>query len=240
LIDRTHRPESCPHQADAVVETRVCELRREHPWWGPRRIAHELARTAAEGSTAPGKSTVYRILVRHGLIEPGRRRRKRRDYRRWQRETPMALWQIDIVGGLMLADGTECKVVTGVDDHSRFCVIATVVVRATGRAVCLAFAEALRRYGVPEEILTDNGKQFTDRFGKGGEVLFDRICRDNGITHRLTEAASPTTTGKVERFQCATRRVVASPAQPGRTRREVLGSDGLPGAERLRGQEHAS
>lgn len=57
----------------------------------------------------------------------------------------MALWQIDIVGGLMLADGTERKVVTGVDDHSRFCVIATVVVRATGRAVCLAFAEALRR-----------------------------------------------------------------------------------------------
>ncbi|MDQ4092150.1 MAG: IS481 family transposase [Actinomycetota bacterium] len=214
LMDRTHRPELCPHQADAAVETRVCELRREHPWWGPRRIAHELARTAAEGSTPPGKSTVYRILVRHGLIEPGRRRRKRRDYRRWQRETPMALWQIDIVGGLMLADGTECKVVTGVDDHSRFCVIATVVVRATGRAVCLAFAEALRRYGVPEEVLTDNGKQFTDRFGKGGEVLFDRICRDNGITHRLTEPASPTTTGKVERFHKTFRREFLDHAKP--------------------------
>jgi transposase InsO family protein len=66
--------------------------------------------------------------------------------------------------------------------------------------VCLAFAEALRRYGVPEEVLTDNGKQFTDRFGKGAEVLFDRICRNNGITHRLTEPACPTTTGKVERF----------------------------------------
>ena len=49
-------------------------------------------------------------------------------------------------------------------------------------------------------MLTDNGKQFTDRFGKGGEVLFDRICRDNAITHRLTQPASPTTTGKVERF----------------------------------------
>jgi transposase InsO family protein len=56
-----------------------------------------------------------------------------------------------------------------VDDHSRFCVIAPVV-RATGRAVCLAFAEALRRYGMPDEVLTDNGKQFTARFGKGGEV----------------------------------------------------------------------
>ena len=156
LMDRSHRPPSCPHQASAEVETRVCELRREHPRWGPRRIAHELAAASTpDGSTPPGKSTVHRILRRHGLIEPGRRRRKRREYRRWERETPMALWQIDIVGGLMLADGTECKVVTGVDDHSRFCVMAAVVVRATGRAVCLAFAEALRRYGVPDEVLSD-------------------------------------------------------------------------------------
>jgi hypothetical protein len=86
---------------------------------------------------------------------------------------------MDIVGGVMLADGTEAKVVTGVDDHSRFAVIAKVVRRATGQAVCLALAEGLTRFGVPEELLTDNGKQFTDRFGKGGEVLFDRICREN-------------------------------------------------------------
>ena len=83
----------------------------------------------------------------------------------------MALWQLDIVGGVFLADGTEAKIVTGVDDHSRYCVIASVVARATGRAVCLAFAAALRAFGVPGEVLTDNGKQFTDRFGKGGEVL---------------------------------------------------------------------
>ena len=214
LMDRTHRPPSCPHQACAEVETRVCELRREHPRWGPRRIAHELAATSSQDSTPPGKSTVHRILRRHGLIEPGRRRGKRREYRRWERQTPMALWQIDIVGGVILADGTECKVVTGVDDHSRFCVMACVVPRATGRAVCLAFAEALHRYGVPEEVLTDNGKQFTDRFGKGGEVLFDRICRDNGITHRLTQPASPTTTGKVERFHGSFRREFLNHAEP--------------------------
>jgi len=72
--------------------------------------------------------------------------------------------------------------------------------------VCTAFAEALTKYGVPEEMLTDNGKQFTDRFGHGGEVLFDRICRENGIAHRLTQPASPTTTGKVERFHQTLRR----------------------------------
>ena len=66
--------------------------------------------------------------------------------------------------------------------------------------MCLAFAAALAEFGVPEEVLTGNGKQFTDRFGKGGEVLFDRICRDNAIIHRLTLPRHPTTTGKIERF----------------------------------------
>ena len=129
----------------------------------------------------------------------------------------MALWQMDLVGGIFLADGTEAKLVTGVDDHSRFCVICQVVVRATGRAVCLAFAAALRQFGVPGEVLTDNGKQFTDRFGKGGEVLFDRICRDNGIIHRLTQPRHPTTTGKIERFHGSLRRELLNDASRSRT-----------------------
>jgi hypothetical protein len=63
------------------------------------------------------------------------------------------------------------------------------------------FAAALARHGVPQELLTDNGKVFTGRFAPHpGEVLFDRICRENDITHRLTGVRSPTTTGKVERF----------------------------------------
>ncbi|WP_442819055.1 IS481 family transposase [Streptomyces sp. NBC_01235] len=210
LADRSRRPASCPHQASAEVEAAVCELRRKHPRWGPRRIAHVLERSG-EVSPVPSRMTVYRILVRHGLVEPGVRRRKRSDYKRWQRDRAMQLWQMDIVGGVMLVNPvtgelTEAKVVTGVDDHSRYCVIASVVERATGRAVCAAFAQALQTFGVPEEVLTDNGKQFTDRFGQGGEVLFDRICRENGIAHRLTQPASPTTTGKVERFHQTLRR----------------------------------
>ncbi|WP_230687359.1 IS481 family transposase [Catellatospora vulcania] len=199
LEDRSTRPDSCPHQAPPVVEAAVCELRRAHPRWGARRIEYELGRNGCPGPV-PSRMTIYRILLRHGLLSPRKRGRRREDFKRWQRDAPMLLWQLDIVGGVLLADGTEAKIVTGVDDHSRFCVIATVVARATGRAVCLAFAQALARFGVPEEVLTDNGKQFTDRFGKGGEVLFDRICRENGIVHRLTQPASPTTTGKVERF----------------------------------------
>jgi hypothetical protein len=131
----------------------------------------------------------------------------------------MALWQLDIVYGPRLVDATtgevrEVRIVTGVDDHSRYCVIARVVERATGRATCLAFSEALARYGAPEEVLTDNGKQFTDRFGQGGEVLFDKICRRNAIAHRLTQPRSPTTTGKIERFHQTLRRELLDDARP--------------------------
>ena len=208
LIDQPKRPDTSPGQTSVEVEALICEMRREHPRWGARRIAHELAATGV--AAVPSRTTVHRVLVRHGLVQPRPRRRDRSSYRRWERDTPMALWQLDIVGGIPVLDQSgrviEAKIVTGVDDHSRFAVIAAVVARATGRVVCLAFAEALRRYGIPEEVLTDNGKQFTARFGRGGEVLFDRICRDNAITHRLTQPASPTTTGKVERFHQTLRR----------------------------------
>ncbi|MFF4040647.1 IS481 family transposase [Streptomyces sp. NPDC001816] len=206
LADRSHRPASCPHRIAGEVEALMCELRRRHPGWGPRRLVHELERRGI--TPVPSRATVYRVLVRNGLVEPGVRKRRRSDYRRWERSTAMELWQMDIVGGVLLADGSECKMVTGIDDHSRFMVIAKVVQRATARAVCLAFGEALVRFGVPGEVLTDNGKQFTARFspGKPGETMFDRICRENGIAHRLTKPQSPTTTGKIERFHQTLRR----------------------------------
>jgi transposase InsO family protein len=199
LADKSSKPESCPHQIAPVVEARVVALRRQHPRWGPRSIRTQLAK---EGfAPVPGVSSIYRTLVRHHLLEPTQRKRSRADYKRWERSRSMELWQMDVVGRFYLADGTEVKVVTGVDDHSRFCVCARVVARATARPVCEALQWALEKHGVPDQILTDNGKVFTARFGQGpGPVLFDRICANNGIRHLLTAPFSPTTTGKVERF----------------------------------------
>jgi transposase InsO family protein len=205
LADRSHRPSACPHQVPAEVEAQICELRREHPGWGPRRIAHQLARLGVQ--PLPGRSSIYRCLRRHRLIELRRRRRRREEFRRWERERPMQLWQMDVMGGVELDDGTELKVVTGVDDHSRFCVAAGLVTRATSKAVCEVLTASLARYGVPDEILTDNGKCFTGRYGpRPVEVLFDRVLRENGISHRHTGVRSPTTTGKIERFHQSVRR----------------------------------
>jgi transposase InsO family protein len=199
LVDRSHRPPRCSHQMDPAIEVWILEARRRHPDWGPRRLVHEVIRAGLE--PIPSRSRVYRALKRSGMIDPTARRRRDRRFKRWERGGAMELWQMDVVGGVLLADGTQCKILTGIDDHSRFVVCAGVMARATSRAVCGHFAAAMRAHGVPQEILTDNGKVFTGRFGlRDTEVLFDRICRENGIDHLLTAPRSPTTTGKIERF----------------------------------------
>jgi len=165
LADRSSRPGSCPHQMAAVVEATVVAMRRAHPAWGPDRIRWQLARDGVE--PLPGRSSVYRALVRHGLVDGTKRKRRRGDYRRWERSRSMELWQMDVMGRVHLADGRELKVVTGIDDHSRFVVCARLVARATARPVCAALIEALRRHGIPAQLLTDNGKVFTARFGLG-------------------------------------------------------------------------
>jgi transposase InsO family protein len=201
LGDRSSRPHGCPHQMSPATEAWIVEVRRAHPAWGADRIGYQLAKDGVV--PVPGRTSIYRAVHRNGLVVPGRRRRRRADYRRWERARPMELWQMDVVGGFHLADGTELKAVSGIDDSSRFGVSAKLVRRATTGPVCEALLAALRRWGVPEQILTDNGKVFTGRFGPAGssaEVLFDRICAENGIRHLLTAPRSPTTTGKIERW----------------------------------------
>ena len=75
--------------------------RRSRPYWGPRRLVFELAKRAV-----PSASAVYRALLRAGMIDPTLRDRRSRKWKRWERGAPMELWQMDIVGGFPLADGS--------------------------------------------------------------------------------------------------------------------------------------
>jgi transposase InsO family protein len=213
LREVSRRPRNSPARLPAETEALVCELRRAHPRWGARRIAFEAAQRGV--AAAPSRATVHRVLVRNAMVTPQEQRHKRK-YRRWQRETPMALWQLDLVGGIYLADGRECKLLTGIDDHSRFVVCAAVLAVPSGRAVAEAFTAAMKQYGVPAEVLTDNGKQFTGRFTKPrpAEVMFERVCREHGITAKLTKPYSPTTTGKIERWHQTLRHELLDVAGP--------------------------
>src|SRR4029450_3136610 len=70
LVDRSHRPRSCPHQIGADVEGAIAGLRQAHPSWGPRRLVFELAKRRRQLGLrqVPGESAVYRVLVRLNLI----------------------------------------------------------------------------------------------------------------------------------------------------------------------------
>ena len=156
LGDRSRRPRSCPHQMPAQLEATVLELRRSHPYWGAQRIAVELTRKNVE--PAASESSVYRCLVRAGVIDPARRRRRKDSWKRWERGRPMELWQMDMVGGFLLADGTTAKALTGVDDHSRYCISAKLMPRERTQPVRDGLRASMAAFGVPEQILTDNGK----------------------------------------------------------------------------------
>jgi transposase len=85
LADGSKRPKSSPWQVPAEVEALVCEMRRAHPRWGPRRIRAELAKRPefTDGTCRlPHRLSVYRILVRFDLLTVKPRRRKRSEYRR--------------------------------------------------------------------------------------------------------------------------------------------------------------
>jgi hypothetical protein len=93
---------SCPAAArrlgrvPAAAEALICRLRRDHPRWGACRIVHELG--LCRVGPVPGRATVHRVLVRNGLVIP------QEQHRRWERDAPMQLWQLDIVAGAPLAD----------------------------------------------------------------------------------------------------------------------------------------
>jgi hypothetical protein len=125
--DRSHRPHHDPGQLAAEIEARVCELRRTYPRWGPRRLVHELRRLGVD--PLPSRSTVYRVLVRHDLVAAIARKHRREDYRRWERPGPMQLWQLHVMGSVLIKDPSapggvvEAKLISGIDDQSHYSVI---------------------------------------------------------------------------------------------------------------------
>ncbi len=151
LAERSSRPKTSPAQTDGRVEARILELRRQHPSWGSVHLRWKLEREGV--IPLPSESSVYRALKRSGLIEEKSRRKKLPHSKSWERGRPMELWQMDIVGGVLLEDGTTCEILTGIDDHSRFMVCAGIMTRSISRQVCGHLGAALEKHGAPEEIL---------------------------------------------------------------------------------------
>lgn len=194
LEPRSRQPIHQPQRMAAATEAAICAMRKEHPKWGARRIRTELRRG---GTEAPAVSSIHRALVRNNLVAPGPTR-VRPATQRFERSSPNELWQIDATR-LLLSDETEVWVMDILDDHARFCLAARVSLRPTGEAALACFEWAISRYGIPAQVLSDNGTCFTGRL-VGGEVAFERQLHALGIALIHSRPYHPQTCGKLERF----------------------------------------
>jgi transposase InsO family protein len=194
LEPRSRRPLRPAGQIDAGLELEICRLRKDHPGWGARRIRAELTRA---GRAAPAVSTIHVVLVRNHLVAPQPPRRDPAQLR-FERAHPNDLWQIDATR-ILLADEQPIWVMDLLDDHARYLLAAVVADQPTGEAAWRCFESAMRRYGVPRQLLSDNGTCFTGRL-RGTEVDFERRIKALGVTPITSRPYHPQTLGKLERF----------------------------------------
>jgi transposase InsO family protein len=194
LRARSRRPLSSPWQIDVDLEVKICGMRKDHPRWGARRIRAELRRA---GHDPPAVSTIHQVLRRNHLVADQPRKRPRAT-KRFEREVPNDLWQIDATR-THLMDGTEAWIVDALDDHARYLLAARSADGPTEEAAWHAFSAASADHGLPRQLLSDNGLCFTGRL-HGFEVAFERKVRSLGVALINSRPQHPETLGKLERF----------------------------------------
>jgi transposase InsO family protein len=187
-------------QTRAVV-LRLRERLRKSGWDnGPQSIWFEGVDTDEFGESIPSVATIGRILAEAGVTKTNPRKRPRGAWMRFARSYPMELWQLDgLEYRLFDPDGTKALIYQLLDDGTRFDVGTQAFTRLeNGEDAIAALRAAFDEYGVPQQLLSDNGVAFNQsRRGVIGQTeLFLAALGCHGITGRVRH---PQTQGKNER-----------------------------------------
>ena len=176
------------------LERRIEQMRCENPEAGVRRIRDELRHGQGIGVSA---ETVRRVLNDAGLGNPPvQKNRRGPQIRRFEKDIPNSLWQIDIFT-FHLKRMYPVYLVGMIDDHSRYIVGHGLFRQQTAQAVLEVVKGAIGQWGAPREILSDNGRQFA---AWRGETQFQKVLKRQGISHVRSAPHHPMTLGKIERF----------------------------------------
>ena len=185
-----HKPQLAPAVHEAIVS-----VKRAHPTFGVRRIAQWLKRALF----LPGSAeTVRQTLHRHDLLPKTRAKPAKKNPpkpRFFERSTPNQLWQSDIF--TFRLNGQNAYLIGFIDDYSRYITGLGVFRGQTAENVLEVYRRAVGAYGVPKEMLTDNGKQYAAWRGK---TRFQMELAKDRIHHIRSAPHHPMTLGKIERF----------------------------------------
>jgi transposase InsO family protein/transposase-like protein len=194
LESRSKAPKRVANRTPGWVEDLIVEKRKEldDAGWdaGPATIWTHLSESLNVG-VVPSESTIWRILTRRGFITPEPKKAPKHSYCSFVAERANECWQVDDIPW-ELSDGTEVKVITMIDDCSRFCPGLKAVDSVNGEAAFDAFTTAAGNWGWPERFLSDNAKAYKNSLAEAVGVL--------GVDHRHGRPHHPQTQGKVERF----------------------------------------
>lgn len=194
LVDRSRRPHTSPRATPPAVVERIRVIATAHPTWGGRLIQHRLRALGLE--PVPAASTITAILTREGLRIP--EQPTPRPVIRFEADAPNHRWQMDFKGWERSRTGRIVPF-TVLDEHSRFVLILDHTPTGTLAAVQALLTDGFRRYGLPWQLLADNGPPWGASRPKTLTHMDVWLLR-LGIRPLHGRPRHPQTQGKVERF----------------------------------------
>lgn len=197
LRPKSRRPKRITYQVSAQVRGIIFTWRHQLGWGG-HRIAAELARR--EMAKISGR-TVYKILDQWGLpVKPYALKGKSDGiaYRRYEKIRPNLQWHLDLKQ-TQLADGSTVYICVVLDDHSRYVIAALVGREKSAAWTSQVIQQAIDQAGQPEQVLTDNGREFVSPWHHS-QTEFGQRLTQLGIDHATTAPYYPQANGKAEAF----------------------------------------
>jgi len=195
LNDLSCRPEQSPNRITNQMEEAIIGMRKKNPSWGGRKIRRRLQDLGL--INVPAASTISEVLKRNGFIDETEASKHQR-FIRFERQYPNDLWQMDFKGHVACPEG-RCHPLTILDDASRFSLALKACLDERRSTVQMSLVETFRRYGLPNQIITDNGPPWGNSRRSPYTKLTVWLMR-LGLLVSHSAPAHPETLGKDERF----------------------------------------
>jgi putative transposase len=201
LQELARTPEFSPNRTPQALVDELLELKRKHPDFGPAKLAPMLAKRHGEHVMAV--STAGDLLSRYGLV---RKRRSRQRSPGPIEHGPFVVagagdsMTTDYKGQFRMSNGVLCYPLTIADPFSRY-VFAIDALASTNMVGAKAgFDRVFREYGIPRQMISDNGTPFCSTCSLGGLTQLSRWWIELGITPIRIEPGHPQQNGIHERM----------------------------------------
>jgi len=212
LWDQSRAPRHHPNEVVEEVAEAVLQARRDHPHWGPAKLAAWLRREAPE-IPWPAVSTIGAMLQRGGLTVARKKRRRATPSQSPLRHAGAAnqVWCADFKGWFRCGDGSRCDPLTISDGYSRFLLRCQALKSMDGETTRGPFEASFREYGLPDAMRTDNGEPFAS-VGLGGLSSLSVWWIRLGIRVERIRPGKPQQNGRHERMHRTLKQATAAPA----------------------------